>query len=254
MQSHELPSRVVEAAFLLKQSSRDFNEFLPKTFNDVGVIKNLHIFCFPVLSKSGLSFLGPSNWIYHGFVLTNQAGARVYCHCLRFSDGAEDDVLALCVVSKQCYYNTMKHFLVHLLSGVFTKAGTKEEYDWRELLNFLVHCCVCPRNDRVALKLSLTGKFEFNVNFSSIPTVRYQPVSFKNDVETNSSQYLQLSFLFGIQPSNPHSFPQIDFDLSLLFNTLSMNNILTVFECVLGIFLLLLKFYFNTSLNQEFSF
>lgn len=127
---HELPSRVIEAAFLLKQSSRDYNEFLPKTFNDVGVIRNLHIFCFPVISKSGLSFLGPSNWVYHGFVLTNQAGARVYCHCLRFSDGAEDDVLALCVVSKQCYYNTMKHFLVHLLSGVFTKAGTKEEYDW----------------------------------------------------------------------------------------------------------------------------
>jgi hypothetical protein len=90
------PTRLTEAVFLLTPSKLSKEvDYLPKTFNDVGVIKNIQIFCFPKLqnyhtsnsaNSDGQQLYGLCNefeWLYHTFVLTNQTGSRIYCHCLR---------------------------------------------------------------------------------------------------------------------------------------------------------------------------
>lgn len=318
----ELPVRVIEAAFLLKQSNREFCEYVPKSYHDNGVIKNIHIFAFPNKIAYHSTLNEPTHWLYHGFVLTNQSGARVYCHCLRFCDllAGVKDVLALCVVSKQCYYATMKQFLVHLLSGQFmsldrldsftshvtpakSNAGTSAaptphsspahrhasdelSTDWRTVLNHVVHVGVCPLNSAIALKVTFTGQFLTKSYFTPIPTVRYEDLSpatahaplglydsynnlaITNSPMTNNNSLIDscgnstvadippschvhdfltrqgtvrracaISFLFGKPPSHPYAFPTMDFDLALLFSTLSIPNILTVYECVLGMHL-----------------
>lgn len=143
--SASLPFRLVEVVVLLKEnvnppnSSANGNhiiEFLPKSFADQGVLKNIHLFCFPGANGKceSLSGTGIESWLYHNFVLTVQNGARLYCHCLRYPDpfssrltlrfkNQQGEPMALCVVSKRCYYNTMKHLLVHVLTGLFLDIG-----------------------------------------------------------------------------------------------------------------------------------
>jgi hypothetical protein len=117
------------------------------------------------------------------------------------------------------------------------------EYDWREVLNYIVHCGICPSNSSLAVKFSLVGHFAFGSHFTFIPTVRYEKLSSLLPATKDKEPLTlsEVSFIFGRQATNPYSFPQIDFDLSLLFNTLSISNILSIFECVLGI----LFFLFN---------
>lgn len=56
-------------------------------------------------------------WMYHNFVLTHQAGSRLYAHCVRFPSATEGTtgMSCLCVLSKQCYYSTMGQLLTHLV-------------------------------------------------------------------------------------------------------------------------------------------
>jgi hypothetical protein len=61
-----------------------------------------------------------------------------------------------------------------------------------------------------------------------------------------------ISFLFGRPPSHPYPFPLVDFDLSLLFSTLSIANIMTVYECVLGMLLTDSLFFFFFFLLYSF--
>jgi hypothetical protein len=95
--SSSLPQRLVEVVVLLKENTnattkenthQPLLEFLPQSFADQGVLKNLHLFCFPGSGgniESVSESHGAEGWLYHNFVLTVQNGARLYCHCLRYA-------------------------------------------------------------------------------------------------------------------------------------------------------------------------
>lgn len=229
------PNKIVEAVFLLNQNSKEHLDLLPKTFNDVGVIKNIHMFCFPFAGST----IQPEykTWLFHGFVLTNQNGARLYCHCVRFHDGINtpENVLAICILSKQCYYETMRHFLVNLISGSFLREVTHEKYDWRDVLNYIVHCGVSPSNSKVSHQLSFRGVFQLRHWFKTTPTIHYKKVPWTpSSPRSKDLELHDLTFLFGTPPSSYFTFPLLDFDLSKLFSCLSVPNIISIFECILG--------------------
>lgn len=102
--------------------------------------------------------------------------------------------MALCVVTKQCYYNTMKQLLVHLLTGLFVDTGMPiviiiaiilAHYgenrriltDWCDVLNFLIHCTLVPSNNSLGLELVFDGLFPAQKCLASIPNVNYAAIS-----------------------------------------------------------------------------
>lgn len=218
----DLPVKVLEAVFLLRcGDTLEFKDYFPKSFTDVGIFQNIPKFCFPEgrTKAQSLKITGPNNWLYHCFVFTNQHGARLYGHCLRFhsNDPEIDQVLALCVLSKQCYYNTMKHLLFHVLSDAC-------KHDWRQILNFLCQISFCPQSADMALEFILEGNYDYLEQFESTSYVSYR----RRDPPARS----EISFFF----ANPTvlSAPSFDCDLSYLFSCLSVSNILTLYECVLS--------------------
>lgn len=44
----------------------------------------------------------------------------------------------------------------------------------------------------------------------------------------------EVTYFFGLMPPFQATFPVVDFDMSLLFNSLSILHIISVFECILG--------------------
>jgi len=222
----DLPVRVIEAVFLLEcTETLEFKDYFPKTFSDSGALQSLPKFCFPEgLEKAQtLAITDPNNWLYHCFVITNTQGARLYGHCMRFQSnrlsGSEkkSPTMAICVLSKQCYYQTIHHLLFHLLSDA-------SKHDWRETLNYLAHICVCPQSKTTCLEFVLHGSYRFSDRFSSTPYVSYRREAGNEEI----------SFLFGLPSTDQGLFPALDFDLSLLFQSLSVENIIKVFEYILS--------------------
>lgn len=201
-------------------------------------------FCFPTNSVACHTYPGSSTyWMYHNFVLTHQAGSRLYAHCLRFPEGTPDSeaLLCLCVLSKQCYYSTMAQLLTHIVHFIEKRRDSKVRLfeflfyltfelscQWSDILNFMAHSLVCPMKQKLGLVFSITGEFPLRRFLPHHPGISYQ----KNSSLSENSEVM--SILFGMSPQSQAAFPPIDFEMSLLFSSLSVLNIIKTMECIMG--------------------
>lgn len=139
---------------------------------------------------------------------------------------------------------------------------------WTDTINFLVHCLVSPQSPSMGFDLVMSGSFPFGTNFPPHPTVTYRKCTKKHDPDeydsskrhrrkqerllkrtksfADSEKYNsnapsdaeefedEVSYFFGLMSPHQAAFPIVDFDMSLLFYSLSVLNIISVFECILG--------------------
>lgn len=101
-------------------------------------------------------------------------------------------------------------------------------WQWYDILNFVAHSLVCPLKQKLGLVFSIQGEFPLKQFLPRHPGISYQnnPSSLENP-ET-------MSMFFGLSPFSQAAFPSTDFEMSLLFSSLSVENVVKALECIMG--------------------
>lgn len=137
---------------------------------------------------------------------------------------------------------------------------------WNNTLNFLTRCLVSPQTTSMGFNLVIPGNFPFGEILPPQPTIvyrKYPSAEHKAEPEGDSSKLRarrrperlrrskshscdlsesdekplpegEVSYFFGLMPPHQATFPVVDFDISTLFYSLSIVNIISIFECILG--------------------
>lgn len=98
-----------------------------------------------------------------------------------------------------------------------------------DILNFMAHSLVCPQKQKLGLVFSIPGNFPLRQFLPQHPCISYQRNP-RGGVGSNEV----MSIFFGMSPKSQAAFPSTDFDMSLLFSSLSVHNIVKTMECIMG--------------------